>query len=130
MNTIGRTIEEIKIAVDRAPQVPHSQDAPGLSEASEPQRPKRDHPIRVQIQREVLNLETPDCIEVERSVGHIFLDLLEMRLMDVHALQKATVAEIIIRGSTLSKQVKQSNKAINKIKEKRQRTKQKVREEE
>ena len=47
-----------------------------------------------------------------------------MRLKDVHALQKAIVVEIRVRGSILEKQVKHSEKALRKIKEKMQRTKQ------
>ena len=77
-----------------------------------------------------MDLEAPDSIEVNISIGKIFLDFSKMWLMDVHALQKVTVAEIRVRGSTLNMQVKQSEKEINKIKEKMQRTKQKVREEE
>ena len=36
LNELGRTIEEVKITVDRAPEVPLSQDTPIPSEAQEP----------------------------------------------------------------------------------------------
>ena len=125
---MGRTIEEIEIAIDHEPQVPHSQDAHGLFEVPKPQIPRGDHPIRLHIQREVLDLEPPHSIEVDISTGHILLDFLKMRLMDVYALQKGVVVEIRLRGSTLGKQVNQSMKSITKINANMQRTKKKVRE--
>ena len=108
LNELDRTIEEIKIVVDHAPYIPQSQDVLGTFEALEPQREKGDHPIRVQIQREVLDLEATNSNEVDRSAGQIFLYFLKMRLMDVYALQKVAVAYIRVRGSNLGKHLKQS----------------------
>ena len=36
LNELGRTIKEIKIVVERAPEVPQLQNAPGPSDAPEP----------------------------------------------------------------------------------------------
>ena len=87
------------------------------------QRPRGDHPIKVQLQREFFDLEAPDSSEIDRTAGHIFLDFSKMRLKDVHALQKLVIVEIIVRGSTLQKHVKNPQNTISKIKEKIQRTK-------
>ena len=92
LNELGRTIKEVKIVLDHVPQVPQSQNAPSPLEAPEPPGPRVYHPIRVKLQREVLDLNTPNSSEVDRSVAHIFLDFSKMLLKDVHALQKATVA--------------------------------------
>ena len=42
---LGRTLEEFKVAVNRASQVPQSQDAPGPLEADETPRPREDYPV-------------------------------------------------------------------------------------
>ena len=53
-----------------------------------------------------------------------------MKLKDVHALQKGSLTEIRVRGNTLEKQVKHSEKTISKIKAKMKRTTQEARKEE
>ena len=73
-----------------------------------------------------MELETPDPNKVDRTAGQIFLDFSKMQLKNVHALKKAAVAEIRVRGSTLKKQMKHSEKDINKLKENMQRTNKKL----
>ena len=66
-------------------------------------RPREGHPNKIQLSRDMLELENPDSSEVERTVGHIFLDFSKVRLKDVHSLQKETFTEIRVRGNTLEK---------------------------
>ena len=69
MNELGKTIEEVKIAVYDVPQVPKSQDNLGPSEVSKLQRPTANQPIMVQILGGVLDLGTPESNEVAKSAG-------------------------------------------------------------
>ena len=62
-----------------------------------------DHPNKVQISRDVLELENLDPSEVENSTGKIILYFSKIKLKDMHALQKEMLAEIRVRGNTLEK---------------------------
>ena len=92
LNELGKAIRQVKIIVDHTPQVPESQDELGPSEVLETQRPKPNHPVRVQIIGEVLYLGTPQSNEVTKSVGQVFLHFSHMRMEELYALQKAAIA--------------------------------------
>ena len=78
----------------------------------------------------MLEFGSQDPSEVHNNSTLIFLDLLKIQLKYVHALQRAVVTEIQIRGNTLNKKVKHSVKTLTKLKAKMKNTTQEARKEE
>ena len=75
----------------------------------------------MQLGKEVLEFGALDPNEVHNNTSLVFLDFLKVQLKDVHAIQRAAVTKIWIRGNTLDKKVKHSVKDLGKLKEKMQK---------
>ena len=73
-------------------------------------------PIKTQLVGEALDLGITELNATAKSVGHVTIEFSTLLFYKVYSLHNVTVAKMKVREGALIKQVRVSNRTINKMK--------------